>query len=229
MKNYAFIFARGGSKGLPGKNIKPLAGKPLLHYSIDSALAAPSIEQVFVSTDDAEIAQVARNGGAIVIDRPAELASDTSPEWLSWRHAIEWVRANYGDFDGFISLPATAPLRAVSDIENAIQQRMSVSADICISVTSASRSPFFNMVKQTDSGMVELVIKPQGEVARRQDAPAVFDITTVVYATTPEFVLNHYGLFSGNVTSIEVPKERAVDIDDIYDFMLAEAIVGGRQ
>ncbi|ENM3905012.1 acylneuraminate cytidylyltransferase family protein [Vibrio cholerae] len=229
MKNYAFIFARGGSKGLPGKNIKPLAGKPLLHYSIDSALAAPSIEQVFVSTDDAEIAQVARNGGAIVIDRPAELASDTSPEWLSWRHAIEWVRANYGDFDGFISLPATAPLRAVSDIENAIEQRMSVGADICISVTPASRSPFFNMVKQTDSGMVELVIKPQGEVARRQDAPAVFDITTVVYATTPEFVLNHYGLFSGNVTSIEVPKERAVDIDDIYDFMLAEAIVGGRQ
>ncbi|EHU6506296.1 acylneuraminate cytidylyltransferase family protein [Vibrio cholerae] len=229
MKNYAFIFARGGSKGLPGKNIKPLAGKPLLHYSIDSALAAPSIEQVFVSTDDDEIAQVARNGGAIVIDRPAELADDASPEWLSWRHAIEWVRANYGDFDGFISLPATAPLRAVSDIESAIQQRMAVSADICISVTPASRSPFFNMVKQTDSGMVELVIKPQGEVARRQDAPAVFDITTVVYATTPEFVLNHYGLFSGNVVSIEVPKERAVDIDDIYDFMLAEAIVGGRQ
>lgn len=229
MKNYAFIFARGGSKGLPGKNIKPLAGKPLLHYSIDSALAAPSIEQVFVSTDDAEIAQVARSGGAIVIDRPADLASDTSPEWLSWRHAIEWVRANYSGFDGFISLPATAPLRAVSDIENAIQQRMAVGADICISVTPASRSPFFNMVKQTDSGVVELVIKPQGEVARRQDAPAVFDITTVVYATTPEFVLNHYGLFSGNVTSIEVPKERAVDIDDIYDFMLAEAIVGGRQ
>ncbi|ENM5927025.1 acylneuraminate cytidylyltransferase family protein [Vibrio mimicus] len=229
MKNYAFIFARGGSKGLPGKNIKQLAGKPLLHYSIDSALAAPSIEQVFVSTDDAEIAQVARNGGAIVIDRPAELASDTSPEWLSWRHAIEWVRANYSDFDGFISLPATAPLRAVSDVESAIQQRMAVSADICISVTPASRSPFFNMVKQTDSGMVELVIKPLGEVARRQDVPAVFDITTVVYATTPEFVLNHYGLFSGNVTSIEVPKERAVDIDDIYDFMLAEAIIGGRQ
>ena len=229
MKNYAFIFARGGSKGLPGKNIKPLAGKPLLHYSIDSALDAPSIEKVFVSTDDSDIARVARNGGAMVIDRPADLASDTSPEWLSWRHAIEWVRANYGDFDGFISLPATAPLRAVSDIENAIQQRMAVGADICISVTPASRSPFFNMVKQTDSGMVELVLKPQEEVARRQDSPAVYDITTVVYATTPEFVMNHYGIFSGSVTSTEVPKERAVDIDDIYDFMLAEAIIGERQ
>uniref|UniRef100_UPI0040489988 acylneuraminate cytidylyltransferase family protein n=1 Tax=Roseivirga sp. TaxID=1964215 RepID=UPI0040489988 len=229
MKNYAFVFARGGSKGLPGKNIKHLVGKPLLQYSIDSALAAPSIDQVFVSTDDREIAQVARVGGAIVIDRPAELASDTSPEWLAWRHAIEWVQANYGEFDGFVSLPATSPLRSVEDIENAINQLSKTDADICISVTPASRSPFFNMVKKTSSGMVELVNKPHGEVIRRQDAPAVFDITTVVYAATPRFILNHYGIFSGKVSSIEVPKERAVDIDDIYDFMLAEAIVGGRQ
>lgn len=83
---------------------------------------------------------------------------------------------------------------------------MAVSADICISVTPASRSPFFNMVKQTDSGMVELVIKPQGEVARRQDAPAVFDITTVVYATTPEFVLNHYGLFLATSLALKYRK-----------------------
>jgi len=227
MKNYAFIFARGGSKGLPRKNIKLLAGKPLLQYSIDTALAAPSIEHVFVSTDDTEIAGVARASGAIVIERPAELASDTSPEWLSWRHAIEWVQAHYGEFDGFISLPATSPLRSIDDVEGAINKLFITEADICISVTPASRSPFFNMVKQTETGMVELVNKPQGEVTRRQDAPAVFDITTVVYATTPAFVLNHYGIFSGKVTSIEVPKERAVDIDDIYDFKLAEAIIEG--
>ncbi|MCA3962251.1 acylneuraminate cytidylyltransferase family protein [Vibrio vulnificus] len=225
MKNCAFIFARGGSKGLPRKNIKLLAGKPLLQYSIDTALAAPSIEHVFVSTDDSEIADVARASGAIVIERPAELASDTSPEWLSWRHAIEWVQAHYGEFDGFISLPATSPLRSIDDVEGAINKLFTTEADICISVTPASRSPFFNMVKQTETGMVELVNKPQGEVARRQDAPAVFDITTVVYATTPHFVLNHYGIFSGKVTSIEVPKERAVDIDDIYDFKLAQAIL----
>ncbi|NVC64606.1 acylneuraminate cytidylyltransferase family protein [Vibrio sp. 05-20-BW147] len=227
MKNCAFIFARGGSKGLPRKNIKLLAGKPLLQYSIDTALATPSIEHVFVSTDDAEIADVALASGAIVIERPAELASDTSPEWLSWRHAIEWVQAHYGEFDGFISLPATSPLRSIDDVEGAINKLFTTEADICISVTPASRSPFFNMVKQTDTGMVELVNKPQGEVARRQDAPAVFDITTVVYATTPHFVLNHYGIFSGKVTSIEVPKERAVDIDDIYDFKLAQAILEG--
>ncbi|MCE2594062.1 acylneuraminate cytidylyltransferase family protein [Motilimonas cestriensis] len=225
MKNFAFVFARGGSKGLPGKNIKPLAGKPLLQYSIDTALAAPSIDKVFVSTDDVQIAGIARACGAIVIDRPADLASDTSPEWLSWRHGVEWAREHYGDFDGFVSLPATSPLRSVQDVEGAITQCKNVAADICISVTPASRSPYFNMIKLTSDGFVELVNKPEGEVIRRQDAPAVFDITTVVYATTPSFVINHYGIFSGKVTSIEVPKERAVDIDDIYDFKLAETIL----
>lgn len=229
MENFAFIFARGGSKGLPGKNIRPLAGKPLLQYSIDTALASPSISQVFVSTDDAAIASVAISAGAVVIERPSELATDTSPEWLSWRHAIEWATAHYGAFDGFISLPATSPLRSVSDVEAAIAKRRKQNADICISVTPANRSPYFNMVKATVDGWVELVNKPAGDVARRQDAPPVFDITTVVYATTPSFVLEHYGLFSGKVTSIEVPKERAVDIDDIYDFKLAEAIVGAQK
>ena len=226
MKNFAFIFARGGSKGLPGKNIRPLAGKPLLQYSIDTALTSPSISQVFVSTDDPLIANVATSAGAIVIERPAELATDSSPEWLSWRHAIEWAIAHYGPFDGFVSLPATSPLRSVLDVEAAIAKRHELDADICISVTLANRSPYFNMVRETVDGFVELVNKPTGEVVRRQDAPQVFDITTVVYATTPKFVLEHYGLFSGKVTSIEVPKERAVDIDDIYDFKLAEAIVG---
>ncbi|MEC6393615.1 acylneuraminate cytidylyltransferase family protein [Acinetobacter pittii] len=227
MRNFAFIFARGGSKGLPGKNIKPLAGKPLLQYSIDTALASDLIEQVFVSTDDQAIAQVAIEGGAILIERPAELATDQSPEWLSWRHAVEWATEHYGSFDGFVSLPATSPLRSQEDVEDAILKRQADTADICIAVTPASRSPYFNMVKYNEAGFVELVNQPEGEVSRRQDAPKVFDITTVVYATTPEFVLNNYGLFSGKVASIEVPKARAVDIDDIYDFRLAEAIIKG--
>ena len=227
MRNFAFIFARGGSKGLPGKNIKPLAGKPLLQYSIDTALASDLIEQVFVSTDDQAIAQVAIDGGAILIERPAELATDQSPEWLSWRHAVEWATEHYGSFDGFVSLPATSPLRSQEDVEAAILKRQAETVDICIAVTPASRSPYFNMVKYNEAGFVELVNQPEGEVSRRQDAPKVFDITTVVYATTPEFVLNNYGLFSGKVASIEVPKARAVDIDDIYDFRLAEAIIKG--
>ncbi|ELW2176236.1 acylneuraminate cytidylyltransferase family protein, partial [Escherichia coli] len=171
------------------------------------------------------IAKIAKLNGAIVIPRPKELASDTSPEWLSWRHAIDWVEEYYGQFDGFISLPATSPLRSIQDVEDAIAKRESEQADICISVTPSSRSPYFNMVKKTANGFVEIVNPLNDEVARRQDAPAVFDITTVVYATTPQFVQHNYGLFSGQVTSIEIPKDRAVDIDDIYDFRLAEAII----
>lgn len=225
MKSHAFIFARGGSKGLPGKNIKELAGKPLIQYSIDTALNSAFIDKVFVSTDDAQVANIAKQAGAIIIDRPKELATDNSPEWLSWRHAIEWVTENYGSFEQFVSLPATSPLRATSDIEEAIKQLRSQTADICIAITPANRSPYFNMVKQSSEGLVELVNQPEGEVSRRQDAPKVFDITTVVYVSTPAFILNNYGLFSGKVTSIEVPKSRAVDIDDIYDFKLAESIL----
>ncbi|PHQ94054.1 MAG: acylneuraminate cytidylyltransferase [Pseudoalteromonas sp.] len=227
MKNFAFIFARGGSKGLPGKNIRPLAGIPLIQYSIETAKSCPSIDEVFVSTDDTAIADVARQSGAIIIERPVELASDTSPEWLSWRHGIEWAESHYGKFKYFVSLPATSPLRDVSDVEGAITKLRDSAADICISVTPASRSPYFNMVNVLDDETCELVIRPEGAVTRRQDAPDVFDITTVVYVATPTFIQNNESLFSGTVTSIIVPKERAVDIDDIYDFKMAEAIVGG--
>ena len=229
MKNYAFIFARGGSKGLPGKNIKELAGKPLLCYSIDIAKATPSIDKIFVSTDDSDIALIAEKNGAIVIKRPQELAADNTPEWLAWRHAIDWVTTHYSPFDNFVSLPATSPLRNVADVEAAILKCQQQKADICIAVTPANRSPYFNMVERNDAGIVELVNKPESDVTRRQDAPEVFDITTVVYVSTPKFIMNNYGLFSGIVTSIEVPKSRAVDIDDIYDFKLAEVILSGEE
>lgn len=229
MKNFAFIFARGGSKGLPGKNIKKLLDKPLICYSIDSALASTSISEVFVSTDDASIASIAQERGATIITRPKELASDDAPEWLAWRHAIQWVTEEYGDFDKFISLPATSPLRSVDDIELAIKKLDNTHADICIAVTPANRSPYFNMVTRNREDEVELVITPKTDVTRRQDAPEVFDITTVVYVSTPDFINNNYGLFSGKVVTIEVPKDRAVDIDDIYDFKLAESILLSKQ
>ena len=227
MKNFAFIFARGGSKGLPGKNIKPLSGKPLIEYSISVAKSCPSIDEVFVSTDDPARAKISRRAGAVIIERPVELASDTSPEWLSWRHAIEWVESHYGKFLYFVSLPATSPLRDICDVEGAIAKLKKSPADICISVTPASRSPYFNMIKILDDGTCDLVIKPDGVLTRRQDAPDVFDITTVVYIATPLFIKNNDNLFSGIVTSIVVPKVRAIDIDDIYDFRLAEVLING--
>ena len=225
VKSHGFIFARGGSKGLPRKNIKLLAGKPLINYSIEIAKQVASLDCVFVSTDDPEIAEVAKSAGAIVIDRPAELATDSSAEWHSWRHAVAWVTDNYGKFDQFVSLPVTSPLRSVADVEAAMAKLEATGADICISMTSASRSPYFNMVQKNDAGFVELLMKPKSQIVRRQDAPEIFDVTTVVYVTTPEFIEKKSGVYEGKVTSIEVPKVRAVDIDDIYDFKLAEAIL----
>lgn len=226
MTCFAFVFARGGSKGLPGKNIKPLLGKPLIHYAIETAIACPSISHVFVSTDDKEIAKCATIAGATIIPRPKNLATDTSPEWLSWRHAIEWAQKHYGSFDHFVSLPATCPLRAVEDVESAISKHQAEAADICISVTPASRSPYFNMVKRfSHSEEVELVIPQSTGITRRQDAPEVYDITTGVYVSTPDFILKNNALFDGKVVAIVMPKQRAVDIDDFYDFKLAESIL----
>ena len=225
MITHAFIFARGGSKGLPGKNIMPLLGKPLIQYSIEVALKTIGIDKVFVSTDDADIATVAQSNGAIVIDRPPELAQDNSPEWLAWKHAINWVKEQYGDFNEFVSLPATSPLRSVKDVESAMFRRSDIGADICIAITPASRSPYFNMVKESSNNLIELVNKPDNSISRRQDAPEVYDITTVVYVASVEFIMKNNNLFDGNVTSIEVPKHRAVDIDDMYDFNFAESIL----
>lgn len=227
MKNLAFIFARGGSKGLPGKNIKKLNSKPLLNYSIETAIACPSIDKVYVSTDDEKIAAVATEAGASVIERPEHLALDDSPEWMAWRHAIEWVYQNEGEFDTFVSLPPTSPLRAVNDVEAAINKVNRTSIDMCISVTEAARSPYFNMVQAStvNCEAVELVCNAGRVFEHRQDVPKVFDITTVVYATSPQFVLEKTGLFDGSVGVVEVPKQRAVDIDDIFDFYYAETLL----
>ncbi len=225
MTSHAFIFARGGSKGIPGKNIKPLLGKPLIQYSIEIALQTSGINKVFVSTDDADIAKVSRSNGAIVIDRPIELAQDDSPEWQAWKHAISWVREQYGDFEEFISLPATSPLRSVKDVESAVLKRSNIGADICIAITPASRSPYFNMVKKLGNNLIELVNKPTNSIFRRQDVPEVFDITTVVYVANVEFIMSNDNIFDGIVTSVEVPRYRAVDIDDMYDFNFAESIL----
>lgn len=225
MGHYAFIFARGGSKGLPGKNIKLLNGKPLIAYSIELAKTVKTIKEIFVSTDNPDIAQVAKHYNATIIERPAELAADYSPEWLAWQHAIEWVRQNRGVITTFISLPATSPLRNKQDVITAIKKLDETKADICIGITPANRTPYFNMVKKNENGQMEIIIKPNKMITRRQDAPKVYDITTVVYAAKPNYIMSNDAIFSGKVVAVEIPKERAIDIDDIYDFTLAQIIM----
>jgi N-acylneuraminate cytidylyltransferase len=229
MKIYAFIFVRGGSKGVPGKNIRSLGGKPLLAHSIETARQVPVIQEVFVSTDDEAIADVARKWNAIVIPRPLELAQDDSPEWLAWRHAIEWVDKEAGGVDVFVSLPATAPLRHAEDIIHCISEYQKGDVDVVVTVTDAHRSPYFNMVKNDPQGYVSLVNTPSEAVWRRQDVPEVFDMTTVAYVARPQFVMKSDGIFEGRVRSVHVPVERALDIDTELDFKIAECLLEHRE
>lgn len=231
MNVVAFIFARGGSKGLPGKNIRPLGGKPLIAWSIEHALAVSRIGRVIVSTDSEEIAAVARHHGAEVpFIRPAELARDDSPEWLAWRHALTFLQDAEGVLpDAMLSVPTTAPLRHPIDLENCLDEFAKGDADTVITVSDAHRNPWFNMVKENPDGSVGLVIGPHTGITRRQDAPAVFDMATVAYVVRPQFVLQQMGVFRGRVRAVKVPVERAIDIDTLFDFELAEFLLARRE
>ena len=231
MKAVAFIFARGGSKGLPGKNIRPLDGKPLIAWSIEHALAVKRIKRIIVSTDSEEIAVVARGYGAEVpFMRPAELARDDSPEWLAWRHALNYFRKTSGALpEVMVSVPTTAPLRLSLDIENCLDAYRNGDVDMVITVTDAHRSPYFNMVKTNADGTVGLVNPPQSAIARRQDAPVVYDMATVCYVANPEFVMTHNATFDGRVKAVHVPNERAIDIDTLLDFNIAESLLNIRE
>jgi N-acylneuraminate cytidylyltransferase len=224
----AFVFARGGSKGLPGKNIKLLGGKPLIAHSIELARSLDEVKTVIVSTDDPAIAEAALAAGAEVpFMRPAELAQDNSPEWLAWRHAISWYREQRGPLDIFLSLPPTSPLRAAEDVRACLDALATdAAADIAITVADAERSPYFNMVRLDEAGVAELVIQVAGGFARRQDVPRVYDVTTVAYAARPDYVLGASGLFAGKVKAVRVPRERALDIDTPHDFAIAQALYG---
>ena len=222
-RTFAFIFARGGSKGLPGKNIKELGGLPLLAHGIRLAQAMDRVERVFVSTDDAQIAAIATQFGANFIERPAALATDTASEWMAWQHAIGHVRALGLEFDVFLSLPATSPLRNAQDIIKCLDA-LQADVDVVITVTPSARSPYFNMVS-TDAAGLAYVVLGTAEYKRRQDVPPVYDITTVAYVARPDFILTHERIFEGRVRPVVVPKGRAVDIDDDYDFKFAQSIL----
>lgn len=230
MTTVGFIFARGGSKGLTGKNIRNFGDKPLIAWSIECALLVKAIDHVIVSTDSAEIAEISKSYGAEVpFIRPRELATDESPEWLSWRHALEYVRRSSGALpDAMVALPATSPLRAVSDVESCMEEFSKGGCDVVVTVSEAHRNPYFNMVKDKSDGTVTLVIE-DSPVSRRQDAPVIRDLATVCYVASPEFVMSHNSIFEGRVKAVNVPRERAIDIDSLLDFQIAEFMLNSRK
>lgn len=224
MKTYGFVFARGGSKGVPRKNIRLLCGKPLVAYAIEAGLASGCVEKMIVSTDDEAIARVAQEYGAEVpFLRPAELAADKAPEWLAWRHAVRFLQDRGDDFDTFLSLPSTVPLRKLEDIQRCVALFKKGECDIVVSCTEASHSPYFNMIKMDDEGFASIVNRnSEAPFFRRQDAPAVYDMTATAYVTTPAFILEKNSIWDGRVKAVIVDRISGIDIDEPVDFELAE-------
>ena len=222
----AFIFARGGSKGVKQKNIAPVAGKPLIAHSIESALASKSVSHVVVSTDDEAIAVAARQFGAQVLVRPPELATDTAAELLSWRHAIDSFPQLFGkkDPEPFISLPATSPLRAPQDVDAAVEKFARGGCDVLFGISPAHRNPYLNMAMIDEQDLIRIVIAGSNAV-RRQDVPDVYDITTCVYVADPLYIGSCEKLMQGRVGYVTIPAERALDIDTYYDLHLAELLL----
>ena len=224
----AVIPARGGSKGVPRKNIRLLAGKPLIAYAIETALASKLIDRVIVSTEDREIAQIALQYGAEVpFMRPLELARDDSSEWPVWQHAIRTLEAVEGShkIEVFVCISPTSPLRAVEDVDACLQTLQEGDADLVYAVKVASRNPYYNMAVLNEEGYARLAIQSQNTIHRRQDAPQVYDETTIAYAARPEYIMNAGSFFEGKVKAIIVPAERALDIDTELDFKMAEFLL----
>jgi len=224
MQNIVFIFARGGSKGLPRKNIKLLNGKPLISYPIEIAKQLNFVNRIIVSTDDRDIADIAKEHGAEVpFIRPASLAGDQSPEWLAWQHACEFIISKDGEFDTFISLPATAPLRKVDDVSKAFDFFQVNDFDSVITSVEAKFNPYFTLFKKNQSGAIELFSQDES-VTRRQDAPKALGIVPVAYVTSPDFILSKSSIWGGSVGAVEVDPLSSIDIDDKFDFYMAELI-----
>ena len=219
--------ARGGSKGIPGKNIRKVCGKPLISFTIEVALATPEIDRYIVSTDDEEIARVAeRYGAEVPFMRPQELARDDSPEWRTWQHAVRTLdNMDGGKIEVLVCVPPTSPLRAVEDVDACVDLLLQTDADLVCTVRPAHRNPYYNMVVLDDQGYARLAVTPSGAIHRRQDAPFMYDMTTVAYAVRPEFLLRATSIFEGKVKSVLVPDERALDIDTELDLKFAEFLL----
>jgi N-acylneuraminate cytidylyltransferase len=162
-------------------------------------------------------------GATVPFIRPSELATDNSPEWHSWQHFIKYLTDKSGRLpEVFLSLPATSPLRSINDVENCLNEFKKGRADFVVGITPSERNPYFNMVKKGEDNQVDLVIQQGDKYSRRQDTPEVFDLTTVCYVGKPAAILTNNSIFEGKVAGVEIPRERAIDIDTELDFQIAE-------
>jgi CMP-N-acetylneuraminic acid synthetase len=218
--------ARGGSKGIPGKNIRKIAGRPLISFTIEVALATPEIDRYIVSTDSQEIANVSRQFGADVpFLRPDELATDFTPTLPVLKHAVLECENIYQEsVDTVVLLDPTAPLRKVEDVTGCIKYYNEVECDSVISVNHAAKNPYFNMLQIRD-GYCDLVISSNPPIVRRQDAPEVFEMNTVVAVFSRRAIIQADQRIPPKTKPFIIPRNRSIDIDTPEDLLLLEYIL----
>ena len=220
------IGARKGSKGVLGKNFLPIAGKPLIDWSLDQLLKNPRIDAVVVSTDDENIYEHAVKRGALDIGlRPAELATDTAPKWGVWQHALAASETQIGTVSAFVDLDCTSPLRIPDDVSGALDMFLSESPDMVMSVCEARKNPYFNLVEPDSSGALHVSKPLPGGVWARQQAPIVYEHVGVVYVVKPDYLRNAQTIYEGRVIPFVISAERCHDIDTPYDFRLVEFLL----
>lgn len=227
MRVLGLIPARGGSKGIPRKNLRPLAGKPLLCWTAEAALAARRLARVVVSTDDPEIAELARACGVEVpFMRPPELAGDAAPTLPAVVHALEWLAGRGERFDAVCLLQPTSPLRRAADIDGAVELMERTGADSVISfVDTGEKHPARMKVLDAEGRVVDPPFAEEYEGKRRQDLPRLYLREGSIYLTrTP--VLLEEGRFQGDdCRAWIVPEERAINVDTPFDLLLAELLI----
>ena len=220
-KVLAIIPARGGSKGLPHKNILPVNNKPLIAWTITEAQKSKYIDSLILSSEDAKIINIAQKWGCEVpFVRPEQLATDETTGMAVVLHAIENTSAEY---ELIVLLQPTSPLREVQDIDACIQACCSQNAPACVTVTETEKPPFWMFYLQNDRTMTPVL--PDKEcLKRRQDLPATYVLNGAVYVGQRQFILQNKNFIHNDTIAHIMPKERSLDIDTKFDFKLFEAI-----
>jgi CMP-N,N'-diacetyllegionaminic acid synthase len=213
-KVLALITARGGSKGLPRKNVLTAAGKPLIAWTVDAALTASSVSHVVLSTDDDEIMNAAAAAGCkIPFRRPAELATDEASSMDVVLHALKELPG----YDFVALLQPTSPLRTGTDIDAAFQLMNARNAPACVSVTEVDQSPYW-MYELAEDDRLRSLLPPLQSVTRRQDLPSVCTLNGAIYIAKVEWLLKSRNFLGPETVAYKMPKSRSIDIDNALDF-----------
>lgn len=225
----AMIPARGGSKGLPGKNIRELCGKPLIAHTIEAALHAEGIDRVIVTTDSQEIADTAKRYGAEVpFLRPAELAGDTSSAVDVYLHAVDYLEAHgEAPIEKFMVLLPTAPLRSAKHIEAALREFGEKKADTLISMKEAETPISWYYERMPDGSVRNLGFDTEKAVANRQSNATYYIPNGAIYILDKKLLREKRTYYSENTVAYLMSAEESVDIDNRIDFMLAEVLMKG--